>query len=321
MRASRADGKAASLRRGVAAVGFGCFGRQTGLGLPGLRVKRTGLGVVEYWPAASSSSASERPPAPPRERERSVSRKANEVRVAPGVISWHRMSSAMARIGALLLFVSAMLLWAGVGYSGDRVARLSRLLAASKDFRVRMQAALALGASKSKAAVDPLCRGLGDSSTSVRAASAAALGKLRKGGSGCLKKRLSVESSGTVKSVINKALARIAAGGAAAPKITPATKYYLAVDVMDKTGRTDGSVTRLVRRGMGKAAAKLAAFAISPAGETKSQAEKLLARAGIRVILGAPAARPQELVAAYLAGELTSGTNTCTRGADRHCEH
>src|SRR5262245_45547724 len=76
----------------------------------------------------------------------------------------------------------------------DAVDRASGQLKNGDDFRVRTQAALALGASKSKRAVDPLCRGLEDSNQTVRAASAAALGKLKQGGEDCLSKRLDNES-------------------------------------------------------------------------------------------------------------------------------
>ena len=71
-----------------------------------------------------------------------------------------------------------------------------------------------------------------------------------------------------------------------ATKITASTKYYIAVDVLDKTGRTDGSVTGLVRKGMKKAASKLAPFVVAPAGESKSQAEKVLAaHSGLKAFL------------------------------------
>jgi hypothetical protein len=187
------------------------------------------------------------------------------------------MSRAVARV---VLGLAVLLLALGVARSAraeDRVSRLSQLLTSSDDFRVRTQAALALGASKTKRAVDPLCAGLRDASTSVRAASAAALGKLRKGGAKCLEDRLESESKASVKSVIKKALARLG-GGEVAPTIGEGTDYYVAIVVKDNTERSDQSAEARVRKGMGKAAQKLGNFALAPSGESRSQAEKLLAK-------------------------------------------
>jgi ATP-binding protein involved in chromosome partitioning len=57
------------------------------------------------------------------------------------------------------------------------------------------------------------------------------------------------------------------------------------------------------------------------AGGMGQRALDLLADADIEVVLGAPSATPEELAAAYLAGELTAGANTCSHGPDHHCEH
>src|SRR5690606_12062175 len=108
------------------------------------------------------------------------------------------------------------------------VDTLADQLANAKDFRVRTQAALALGASKSKGAVEPLCGGLGDENSTVRAASAAALGKLRKGGKECLKRQLAAESKESVKSVIQRSIARLDEG--AAPSITDRTMFFVALE-------------------------------------------------------------------------------------------
>jgi hypothetical protein len=195
------------------------------------------------------------------------------------VLSSVRMYVAVARAGAVLAFVVAALLAAGVARADDRVERLAKVLQESDDVRVRTQAALALGASKSKAAVQPLCGGLNDSTTSVRAASAAALGKLNKGGIDCLKQRLAKEKEGgSVWVVIKKAIGRLEGGGGdAGPAITASTKYYIAIEVTDKSGRAGGEVAGLVRQGMAKAAGNLPAVALAPAGESSGQAEKVMA--------------------------------------------
>lgn len=149
------------------------------------------------------------------------------------------------------------------------VEHLVQNLAGGSDFRIRTQAALALGASKSRRAVEPLCSGLNDSNATVRAASAAALGRLRMGGSECLQKRLANEPSDTVKSTIMKALD---------PVFTPETKYYVAIGkTADKSGRKGDEVDELVHSAMAAAAAQISSFTVAPAGETVADAKRRLA--------------------------------------------
>jgi hypothetical protein len=152
------------------------------------------------------------------------------------------------------------------------VEHLVQNLSTGSDFRIRTQAALALGASKSKRAVEPLCSGLADPNATVRAASAAALGRLRLGGSECLQKRLASEASATVKSAIQKALD---------PVFTTETKYYLAIGkTTDKTGRGGDEIDGIVRGAMAGAAQLLPAFAVAPSGETLVDAKRRLAPHG-----------------------------------------
>jgi ATP-binding protein involved in chromosome partitioning len=47
------------------------------------------------------------------------------------------------------------------------------------------------------------------------------------------------------------------------------------------------------------------------AGGMGQRAQQLFAEQNISVVVGAPAATPEELTAAYLAGTLVSGTNAC----------
>lgn len=186
------------------------------------------------------------------------------------------MVRVLARVRALLLLLFIVGAAAAV-HAADRIDTLAYRLAHDDDFRVRTQAALALGASHSQRAVEPLCGGLDDSNTTVRAAAAAALGKLRLGGEECLKARYKEESSASVKSVIKKALARI--GGTAEPTITHDTHYYIAIGkTTDHTGRSGSEVDDMVRRSMSQAAASLDGYAVAPKGETKSQARKRLAK-------------------------------------------
>jgi len=150
-------------------------------------------------------------------------------------------------------------------------------LANNTDFRVRTQAALALGATKDKRAVSPLCGGLDDSNTTVRAASAAALGKLALGGLACLKSHLDGESSDAVKAVIAKSIEKVASAGR--PVVTADTKYYVAIGpTTDKTGRVGTGVDDMVHSAMADSASSLDGSVVAPRDETVSEAAKVLAK-------------------------------------------
>lgn len=142
------------------------------------------------------------------------------------------------------------------------------------DFRVRTQAALALGASKTERAVAPLCSALGDPNLTVRTAAATALGRLALGGATCLEKRLALETVATAKAAISRALELIAE-----PKIGPETRYYVAIArLTDKTGRPPGELDQRVRAGIVAAAKPLRTFAFAPASETAEQAAQRVKR-------------------------------------------
>ena len=172
--------------------------------------------------------------------------------------------------------------------------RLVQNLAKGSDFRIRTQAALALGASKSPRAVEPLCTGLADPNATVRSASAAALGRLRLGGSECLQKRLVGEVSDTVKSAIQKALD---------PVFGPESKYYVAIGkVSDKTGRSSDEIDAIVHGAMARAASELPLFVVAPAGETLPDAKRRLTGHGkVKPVFLAPRVPPPD----YSNGNLT----------------
>ncbi len=174
------------------------------------------------------------------------------------------------------------------------VDHLMQNLASGSDFRIRTQAALALGASKSKRAIEPLCSGLADPNATVRAASAAALGRLRLGGSECLQKRLANEASDTVKSAIQKALD---------PVFTTETKFYLAIGkTTDKTGRTGDEIDGIVHSAMAGAASLLPVFAVAPSGEVLVDAKRRLGpHSGVKAYFLSPRIGPPD----YSGGNLT----------------
>lgn len=187
-------------------------------------------------------------------------------------------TTSAARAGRWLyaLAVAVLIMLVSGSAWADKVDRLAEKLRNADDFRVRTQAALALGASKSSRAVDPLCDGLDDSNTTVRAAAAAGLGKLRKGGVECLEKALGSEQSDSVKAVIKKSIRRIKKklGGA----LGPGSKVYIAVEVTNKTSLRDGRVTNRVRKGADSALRRMEGWVLAPDGETPDEAKKLLAK-------------------------------------------
>lgn len=200
------------------------------------------------------------------------------------VVAWLGMSGA--RRGLLRGFwwglVAACLTLALVRSAAaqDRVAKLAEQLTNSDDFRVRTQAALALGASKNRRAVAPLCAGLADSSTTVRAAAAAALGKLNLGGASCLKRRLADEASSMVKATIRKALAILELESERVqPAVDASTRYYLAIaKTADKTGRNAGQVDELVQTAVRNAVLALDGYAMAPNSERPGEARKLFTK-------------------------------------------
>jgi hypothetical protein len=173
------------------------------------------------------------------------------------------------------------------------------------DFRVRTQAALALGASDDKAAVAPLCSALDDTSEPVRSAAAAALGRLKNPkGLPCLKSHLG-ESSASVLSVIERSAKLLQGGGKSGkpPAPGPNDTVYVAIGpVSDKTGRGDKSISDAVRGIIQDKLLSLQGYAVAPAGETSGAAKKLLKKYGslkgfmLRTRVDAPHTEGDELV-------------------------
>ncbi len=187
-------------------------------------------------------------------------------------------SRAKRALSVLVLFGSLLATSVAAAQPSD-LERLVYNLANSEDFRVRTQAALALGASKSERAITPLCSALADANTTVRAASAAALGRLAmKGAQGCLERRLGSESSDVVKASIRKALETIAGGGGAEPLFVSDTRFYVAIGkTTDKTGRGTAEVDGMVRSAMASKVGQTSGFLAAPANESQADAKRRLA--------------------------------------------
>jgi len=206
------------------------------------------------------------------------------------------LSRAMRAL-SILAFVGT---WLSSSLAWAQTSDLDRLiynLANSEDFRVRTQAALALGASKSERAVTPLCSGLADLNTTVRAASAAALGRLaQRAGQACLEKRLTTESSDVVKATIQKALEVLKNAGGAEPAFGGDTKFYISIGkTTDKTSRGTPEIDNIVRGAMTSKLSQTAGFLAAPAAETPAEAKRRLgAHAGVKGFFLSPGVSPPD---------------------------
>ena len=154
------------------------------------------------------------------------------------------------------------------------------------DFRLRTQAALALGASEDPLAVAPLCAGLDDPSDSVRSAAAAALGKLKNpNGVACLRSHLG-DNNVSVRSVVERSMKVLeAASGKSGkpPPPGPSDSFYVAIgSVTDKSGRGDDSVSQLVATSMQNKLLSTRGYAVAPQGETGAVARKVIRQNSLR---------------------------------------
>ncbi len=185
-----------------------------------------------------------------------------------------------ARVTTLVCFAIGITLIPRPAQADPRTSYLTDQLKSNDDYRVRTQAALALGASGDNAAVKPLCDALGDSNVSVKIAAAAALGKLGKPtGLPCLESALKRESTASVKSQIDKSVTALrsgggsSAGGSATPPPPDAkTKVYVAIQVTNKTSRGAGDVDTLIRSAIQDKLLAKPGYAVAPKSETPRRA-------------------------------------------------
>ena len=163
------------------------------------------------------------------------------------------------------------------------VAYLSDQLKNGSDFRVRTQAALALGASDDGAAARPLCEALDEPNDAIRSAAAAALGKLgRPDGLKCLRRRAGSEENPAVRSVMERSIKTLEGRSGAGepgkpPPLGPNDTFYVALGpVTDKTQRGDKSVANLVTATMQEKLLALGGYAVAPQGESAAAARNVL---------------------------------------------
>jgi hypothetical protein len=207
-------------------------------------------------------------------------------------------SRTTASFAARVLFVSLVAVAAPVPALADGRAqflaeRLKFPPSAGQpdDFRVRTNAALALGASNDDDAVAPLCAALADPSELVRQAVALALKRLARGSSrACLRGRVSIENNATVKQQIQHAIEAVEAASAssgaassaesnAPPPYVASAKFYVSISpVVNNTARPTAEIERTVHDAIASKLAQLGAYQLAPAAESNEAAKAVVSK-------------------------------------------
>lgn len=208
----------------------------------------------------------------------------------------------------LVVSVLSMALAPRAANATPPVAALAKQLKKSDDYRIRTQAALALGASGDAAAVKPLCGAVeADANVSVRGAAAAALGKLGKvDGLTCLKTAEGKEVDDSVKAQIAKSITAIegaasSSGPDAPPPPGPDAKFYVAIQVVNKTNGSEDEVDGVVRSAMQAKLLGKKGYAVAPKAETPAQAGKVVKSKKLKGYLLIATVEPP----VYAAGDLS----------------
>lgn len=195
-------------------------------------------------------------------------RRLHALRLVPRSAAW---------LALLVLAVAAI---SPIAHADGRTAFLIDRLK-SDDFRVRTNAALALGATSDDAAVQPLCGALADSNDVVRQAAAAALKRLGKSSAlPCMKARLGVESNGDVKLQITRGIASLEGGGGGGGTAPAANaKFYVAIAMGANAGaRNAGRVMSAVTSKLDA----LGGYQFAPASESPDAARGVIARRNLK---------------------------------------
>jgi hypothetical protein len=157
------------------------------------------------------------------------------------------------------------------------------------DFRVRTNAALALGATNDDGAIRPLCGGLDDPSAVVRQAVAVAMKKLARPASlDCMQSHLSSETNEGVKRGLQRAIDAIrgassGGGGGGEPPVVAGAKYYVAISpVTNNSARSAADVERVVHEAIAGKLAELGAYQLAPSGESNADARSAMTKRGLK---------------------------------------
>jgi hypothetical protein len=190
------------------------------------------------------------------------------------------MIGSLRALTSLLLALGLLLFVRAAGAADSKTATLAEQLK-SDDYRVRTQAALALGSTGDEAAIKPLCTALSDENASVKTAAAAALGKLPKPASlKCLEGAIAKETVPAVKTTMQKSIDGIKAQSATASSAPPPpgkdAKFYVAIEVTNTTSRPATEVEAIVRAAIQTKLLGKTGYAVAPKGETVAQGGQIV---------------------------------------------
>jgi hypothetical protein len=201
--------------------------------------------------------------------------------------------------------LAALLCWllTSAALADARTDFLMRMLATSSQFRVRAQAALALGSqSGEKEVVVALSRALKDEHPAVRAASASALERLRDASAIPALKSAQNDRDGSVRTAVRSALAVLnaadekseaaeAAAEAPSPSGGPFT-YYIGIGVPGSQVGLSKDVLEKLRGHVSSQVSQLTGVRLAPANEDRKAAERVI--------------RTQKLVGFYIDSSIVS---------------
>jgi hypothetical protein len=201
--------------------------------------------------------------------------------------------------------VAVLLCWllSSVALADARTDFLMRMLSTSTQFRVRAQAALALGSQTGREVVSALTSALRDEHPAVRAASAAALERLGDTSAIPALKSAQNDRDGAVRTAVRSALAVL--GAAMQPKRQPVapdvevpppsngpSTYYVGVGVPGSQVGLSQQALEKLRGHVSSQVSQLSGVRLAPANEDRKAAEKVI--------------RSQKLVGFYIDSSVTS---------------
>lgn len=184
-------------------------------------------------------------------------------------------TSRAALVALLLAFASSTL-------ADARTDFLIRMLSTSAQFRVRAQAALALGGSKpvDSAIVRALSTSLTDAHPAVRAASAAALERLRDPGSLPALRAAQSDSDGAVRAAVRSALTAIEPAGTRPQPVVPTPSgpatYYVGVGLPGSQAGLSSGALRSLREHVAEQVRQISGVRLAPENEDRGTAERVL---------------------------------------------
>jgi hypothetical protein len=199
-------------------------------------------------------------------------------------------------VGAALLALCVTLAPLNVAAADARTDFLIRMLSSSAQFRVRAQAALALGGQAPAPVItQALASALSDEHPAVRAASAASLERLKDPAASSALRAAQNDSDSSVRQAVRSALRAIESGGGAVASSAPASgssgsssssyapsgaaTYYVGVGVPGSQVGLGSSSLRALREHVVREVTQMSGVRLAPENEDTKAASKVISSA------------------------------------------